>query len=109
MEIQLGLLWFMWWICSLKSIDKDLCENHNKVNTFDIKAFTYSNCMENININMDQFHKDLKMNRYLGLDESINWFFSYLKIYFNTDEIVLLTLRLKHRNIDKRVLAVKWI
>ena len=62
--------------------------------------------MENIKINLEQYHKYLKINRSLRLDESINWLFSYLKIDFNVDNISLFTRMFKHKNIDKRASAL---
>ena len=61
--------------------------------------------MENIKINLEQYHKDLKINRSLRLDESIDWFFSYLKIDFNAEILALFTRMLKYKKIDKRVSA----
>ena len=69
------------------------------------KTFLCSNCVENIKINLEQCHNDLKINRSLRPDESINWFFSYLKIYLNVDNIALFTRMLKYNKIDKKASA----
>ena len=90
-----------------KCIGNDFYKKHKKPADFKNKTFICYNCMDNIKIHLETYHSTIKIRKPLRLTESINWFFSFLKIKFSDDNVNLYKRILQFKHIDKRVSAVR--
>ena len=74
---------------------------HNNATDFE-KNISYC-CIDQMKINLESYHKALKVSRLLLLIESIDWFSSFLKIDFTPNNTNLFKKTLQFKRIDSRV------
>ena len=86
---------------------KDFYEKHSKAKDFYNKTFICYYCIDRININLESYHMSFGLSKPLRLIESINWFFSFLKIYFVRDNTNLFKKTFQFKHIDSRVSDVR--
>ena len=90
-----------------KCIGNEFYKKHKKPADFKNKTFICYHCMDNIKMHLETYHESLNKNKPLRLMESIDWFFSFLKIKFSDDNVDLCKRILQYKQIDRRVSQVR--
>lgn len=90
-----------------KCIGNDFYKKHKKPADFKNQTFICCNRVDNIKTHLETYHSTIKIRKPLRLTESINWFFSFLKIKFSDDNVNLHKRTLQFKHIDKRASAVR--
>ena len=88
-------------------IGTDFYQGHKSVKSFNKKTFICYHCMDNVKEFLEGHKDKLKINGSLKLIESTNWFFSYLRIDFTSENVQLFERILQHKQVDRRTSAVR--